>query len=60
MIFLYLHMHFLFSFSLDLLRHTPTTDTDYHNLVKVVHSMVGLAKAMNDTQKVNRRKTLNL
>ncbi|ORZ23638.1 Dbl homology domain-containing protein [Absidia repens] len=44
----------------DLLRHTPTTDADYHYLVKVVNSMIGLARAMNDTQKMHRRKTINI
>ncbi|KAI8333113.1 Dbl homology domain-containing protein [Chlamydoabsidia padenii] len=43
----------------DLLRHTPTTDTDYHHLHKVVNTLTGLAKAMNDTQKLRRRKTIS-
>ncbi|KAI8342985.1 Dbl homology domain-containing protein [Chlamydoabsidia padenii] len=44
----------------DLLRHTSTNDADYQYLVKVVNSMIGLARAMNDAQKLHRRKTTSL
>ncbi|KAI8086225.1 Dbl homology domain-containing protein, partial [Halteromyces radiatus] len=41
----------------DLLKYTPTTHDDYWDLVKVFDTMTGLARAMNDTQKLHRRKT---